>query len=139
MAAELTADSTVVVAALSDWHVMQERCRRHFERIEWLPAHTIAESVAVLSRMPRGLAIPLHTATALVRKLCPTARQLRADRYFLTLSAIGAAGLGGGAVYDAIIGATAREHDATLLTLDHRAQRTYLAVGARFELLETTS
>jgi hypothetical protein len=39
-----------------------------------------------------------------------------------------------GAIYDAISGATSREHEATLLTLDPRAQRTYEAVGATLEL-----
>jgi predicted nucleic acid-binding protein len=62
-------------------------------------------------------------------------RQLRGDRYLLMLGAVASAGLGGGSVYDALIGATAREHDATLATLDRKAQRAYAAVGAAYELL----
>ena len=48
----------------------------------------------------------------------------------LNLIAGAAALLIGGAVYDALIAATAREAGATLLTLDARAVRTYRAVGA---------
>jgi predicted nucleic acid-binding protein len=44
-------------------------------------------------------------------------------------------GLIGGAVFDGLIAATARDAEATLLTLDQRAARTYQAVGAAFELL----
>jgi len=116
MAANLTADASVVVASLSDWHELQTTCRRRLDDVEWLPAQVIAESVSILSRLQH-------------------ARQLRADRYLPVLSAIARAGLGGGAVYDALIGATARDHDATLLSLDRRAQRTYAAVGASFEIV----
>jgi predicted nucleic acid-binding protein len=45
------------------------------------------------------------------------------------------AGLRGGALYDALIAATAREHDATLLSADRRASAAYEAMGARVEYL----
>ena len=41
----------------------------------------------------------------------------------------------GGAVYDALIGATATQAGAVLLTADARAARTYEAVGAEVRLL----
>jgi len=41
-------------------------------------------------------------------------------------------GVTGGAVYDAIVAATAREAGATLLTLDRRAIATYERVGADY-------
>jgi predicted nucleic acid-binding protein len=134
MAAPLTCDTSVVIAGLSEWHPDHAGSRRCLERIDWLPAHVVAESAAVLSRLPHGRSVPLHDAISILRRLADgRIRQLRADRYLPTLTAAAGAGLGGGAVYDAIIGATAREHEATLLTLDQRAQRTYAAVGARFE------
>lgn len=37
----------------------------------------------------------------------------------------------GGATYDALVGMTAREFDAELLTLDERAAVTYRAVGVQ--------
>jgi len=92
--------------------------------------------VSVLSRLPHGHGVSVADAVCVIRRLADgRIRQLRADRYLLTLSAVATAGVTGGAVYDAIVGATAREHEATLLTLDERAQRAYAAVGTRFELL----
>lgn len=64
---------------------------------------------------------------------------------FLTLSAAGyrdvlarlsAAGFGGGAVYDAVVGATAVESHATLVTRDHRAIPVYELIGAEVDLIE---
>jgi predicted nucleic acid-binding protein len=131
----LTCDTSVLVAAVSAWHAHHEPARSRLADVGWIPAHAVAEAVSVLSRLP-GHAVPLVDAVATVRRLADgRVRQLRADRYLLALSAIASAGLGGGAVYDAIVGATAREHDATLLTLDRKAQRTYQAVGASFELI----
>ena len=92
--------------------------------------------MSVLSRLPHGHGVSVADAVCVIRRLADgRIRQLRADRYLLTLSAVATAGVTGGAVYDAIVGATAREHEATLLTLDERAQRAYAAVGTRFELL----
>jgi predicted nucleic acid-binding protein len=136
VAAALTCDTSVVVAGLSDWHADHRSCRSGLLRIDWLAAHVFAESVSVLSRLSHGRAVSVGDAVGLVRQLADgRIRQLRGDRYLLALTALGSAGIGGGAVYDAIMGATAREHDATILTLDRKAQRTYLAVGASFDML----
>lgn len=135
-AAALTCDTSIVIAALSEWHPSNAAARARLAELAWLPAHVLAESVSVLSRLPHGRAVPVSDAVGLVRALAGgRVRQLPGERYLLALGALGTAGFGGAAVYDAIIGATAREHDATLLTLDRLAQRTYAAVGARFEFV----
>ena len=138
MAADLTCDTSVVVAAFSGWHEHHRQARTALLRADWLAAHVVAESVSVLSRLPHGHAIPVADAVSAMRRVVDrTGRgplQLRGDRYLLVLSALGTAGLGGGAVYDAIVGATAREHDSMLLSLDRRAQRTYDAVGATWQV-----
>ena len=46
------------------------------------------------------------------------------------------AGLRGGALYDALIAATACEHGATLLSADRRAREAYEAIGAEVSYLE---
>ena len=46
------------------------------------------------------------------------------------------AGLSGGALYDALIAATAREHGATLLSADRRAREAYEAIGVDVSYLE---
>ena len=48
---------------------------------------------------------------------------------------LAAAGISGGATYDGLIALTALEHDLELLSRDHRAARTYRALGARFQLI----
>ena len=133
----LTCDTSVVVAGLSEWHPDHHLSRPYLTRVAWLPAHVVAESVAVLSRLPHGRAISVSDSVGLLRQLADgRIRGLRADRYLLAFTAVASAGLSGGSVYDAIIGSTAREHEATLLTLDPKAQRTYLAVGAAFQRLD---
>lgn len=47
-----------------------------------------------------------------------------------------AKGLSGGALYDALIAATAREHGATLLSADRRAREAYEAIGAEVSYIE---
>lgn len=44
-------------------------------------------------------------------------------------------GIGGGAIYDALVGATAKHHGMRLLTRDRRARPTYDALGIDYELL----
>jgi len=46
------------------------------------------------------------------------------------------AGLRGGALYDALIAATAREHGATLLSADRRAREAYEAIGVDVSYIE---
>jgi predicted nucleic acid-binding protein len=44
-------------------------------------------------------------------------------------------GITGGAVYDALVGATAIEHGLPLATLDRRALATYRALGVELRLI----
>ncbi|BBZ52193.1 hypothetical protein MHEI_39100 [Mycobacterium heidelbergense] len=41
----------------------------------------------------------------------------------------------GGALYDGLVGAAAREHQLPLVTCDRRAESTYRALGVTYELL----
>jgi predicted nucleic acid-binding protein len=45
-------------------------------------------------------------------------------------------GIAGGAVYDALVAATAAEHGITLATRDRRAAETYRALDIDFELID---
>ncbi len=55
--------------------------------------------------------------------------------HLVLLARLAGEGIRGGAVYDALIGATALHHGATLLTMDRRARTTYDVVGAAYEAL----
>lgn len=58
-----------------------------------------------------------------------------AERHRRLLGLLAEAGIGGGAVYDALVGATASHAGAVLLTFDRRALSIYRLVGAETELL----
>lgn len=51
------------------------------------------------------------------------------------LERIGAIGITGGMVYDALVGEAARQHGRILLTRDARASRTYDLLGVHYELI----
>lgn len=96
----------------------------------------MVESYSVLTRLP-----PPHRAPA------GLVHEFLADRFpdaYLVLSgqrlrdllpSLSTAGISGGATYDALIGLTAREHDAELLTADRRAKVTYDGLEVRNRLI----
>ncbi len=49
------------------------------------------------------------------------------------------AGLAGGALYDGLVGAAARNHKLPLITCDRRAVPTYRLLGVDHELLSSSS
>ena len=57
------------------------------------------------------------------------------EAHDIAREAVADRGITGGAVYDALVAATAMNAKATLLTRDHRAARTYEAVGVRYRLI----
>ncbi|MEY2427106.1 MAG: hypothetical protein QOI61_2678 [Actinomycetota bacterium] len=77
-----------------------------------------------------------RAARVFIKEACaPKLLHLPATAFASLLDRLPQVEVFGGAVYDALIGATAAAAKATLLTLDGRAMRTYEAVGARAELL----
>lgn len=64
-----------------------------------------------------------------IRRTFPTVVWLTNADSNALLARIGAIGLTGGAVYDALVGEAARTHGCTLLTRDLRARRTYELLG----------
>lgn len=63
---------------------------------------------------------------------------LSADGYRELIGEASDRGSAGGSIFDAIVAATARAYDATLLTCDERARPTYEAVGVRFEIVRSS-
>jgi len=129
----VTADTSVVVPALADWHEHHDIARAATTDIDRLPAHVLAESFSVLTRLPHGLSLAPDDATSLLFGAFPgPPLTLHAEAYCTLLQQLGAAGIRGGAVYDGLVAASAAGASAELLTLDARATATYRAVGARF-------
>jgi predicted nucleic acid-binding protein len=132
----IAVDTSVVVAAFAPWHEDHDAAMKSMGRRPHLPAQCGLESYATLTRLPE----PFRAASAVVadylirrfakRWLVPPAESLRGLP--LTLAQVG---ILGGASYDGLVAFTAREHGATLHTLDRRAEVTYRALGVRYELL----
>jgi predicted nucleic acid-binding protein len=131
-------DSSVVIAAVAPWHEAHRPARAALVDIDArLPAHVAFETTSALSRMPEGRRIaPAVVLEALERGF---------ERPWLTIDADGQrdalrraveAGVRGGALYDALIAATAAEHDAEILSADRRALATYRAMGAAARFIE---
>lgn len=129
-------DTSVVVAAFASWHEGHLSAVGALRRRPVLPAHVLLESFSVLTRLPAPhRAAPGIVEAFLSRRFPAEPLALPGEEHRdLVRFAVGA-GLSGGAVYDALIAATAKHAKAELLTRDRRAAAVYEAVGVRFELL----
>jgi hypothetical protein len=130
-------DSSVVVAAFASWHQGHVSAAAALARRPRLPAHVAVESFSVLTRLPPPHRAPAGLVAAFLGSSFPGAPLTLPGSGNLELVRLAAdAGLSGGAIYDALVGAIARHARATLLTRDRRALVAYEVVGARFELLD---
>ena len=131
-------DSSVVIAALSSWHPAHEvswAAMHDDERV--MPAHAAFETAAVLSRMPEGYRTNAAVVLdAIERVFLRPWLTLDGEAARACLAKAVAAGIRGGALYDALIAATAREHGATLLSADRRARGAYEAMGVDVSYVE---
>lgn len=123
-------DTSVVVAGFATWHERHESARRVLDGSPRLVEHCALESYSVLTRLPAPHRAPSDVARDFLaaRFRRPFLRMSAAShrRFVLGLSDHGIAG---GAVYDALIAATAAEAGAELATCDRRAQATYEKYG----------
>lgn len=132
----ITADTSVVIPLISPWHDEHSTVIGPAGPVTRLAGHVLLETVSSVSRLPHGLSTPIASAVDVLESRFPDAPFTldSADlRRLLSLMAV--APIQGGQVYDALIGFTARLAGATLLTLDHRAERTYQAIGVDYELV----
>lgn len=90
----------------------------------------------MLTRLPP----PARRIPAVVARLLattfPETRFLSARAAASLLTDLETAGIAGGAVYDALVGATAKEHRLPLATRDRRALEVYRALDVDVELLD---
>jgi predicted nucleic acid-binding protein len=133
----IAADSSVIVAAFSESATGHEGSVKALRRKPRLPAHSLLESYSTLTRVPPPVRATPRSAWSYIQALLhePPLTLSAADVPKLIEQAV-AGGVIGGAIYDALIGATAKRAGATLLTRDRRAFRTYQAVGADAELVD---
>jgi predicted nucleic acid-binding protein len=100
-----------------------------------LSGHAAFETFSVLTRLP-----PPHRRTptvvaSLLAANFPATRFLSADGAAALLTRLRDGEIAGGAIYDALVGAAAREHAVVLATCDRRALDTYRALEVAVEIL----
>lgn len=134
--AQWCADTSLVVAALSAWHAGHEPSRQVVEdRRPMLPAHVLMESYATLTRVPGHEVEPALALEALRASFPERHPTLPARAHGPLVARLAAAGVGGGRVYDALVGAATKAAGATLISRDRRASAVYELVGCPYELI----
>jgi predicted nucleic acid-binding protein len=133
----ITPDSSVAIAAAASWH---EAHRTAVEALAEddvrLIAHVAFETTAALSRMPEGHRVaPAVVLEWLQRRFPGPWLTLDGEASRAALGAAVGGGIRGGALYDALIGSTARRHGATLISADRRAAPAYRAAGVDVRLI----
>lgn len=135
-AEHLLLDTSVALALVNPDHTehrrVRERCR---SRRLGLAGHARAETYSVLTRWPPPQRLSPTGAARLIRVNFPHSVTLGHEATDRLLDEVAAAGIAGGAVYDALVGAAAAEHGRVLLTTDARAVPTYRALGTAYELI----
>lgn len=101
-----------------------------------LAGHAAFESFSVLTRLPGAARLKPEAASRLLAANFPFTRHLGVPVASTLLPRLLAAGVSGGAVFDALVAAVAVEHGVTLLSRDRRALRTYRELGAQVLLLD---
>ena len=133
---DLLVDTSVAVALVLADHEHHARTTRALQgRRLGLSGHAAFETVSVLTRLPP----PARRTPAAVARLLatnfPQSRYLGAGATLRLFAALGSSKIAGGAVYDALVGATAVAHGLTLATRDERALDTYRVLGVSVELV----
>lgn len=130
-------DSSVVVAAIAPWHVAHRPAHAALSGVDVrLPAHVALETTSALSRMPEGRRMsPALVLQVLEQDFPEPWLALSGSDQRTALRKAVEKGLRGGALYDALIAATAMKHGAKLISADRRAQPTYEAMGVQAEFV----
>lgn len=129
-------DTSAAVAFTVVDHEHHEATFRHLRAHRLgLAGHAAFETFSVLTRLPSPARRSPATVARLLATSFPSSKFLSARAAASLLTDLGAARTAGGAVYDALVGAAAREHGRTLVTRDRRALQTYRALDVEVELL----
>lgn len=100
-----------------------------------LAGHAWFETYSVLTRLPPGLRRSPADALRLLARNFPASGFLGEAEAADLGGDIARLGISGGAVYDALVGAAARQHRLPLVSADTRARPVYEALGVEIELI----
>ena len=129
-------DTSTAIALVDPDHIAHNLVRQALKGCRLgLSGHAEVETFSVLTRLPGAKRMSRKAAARLIQVTFPETRHLSADGSAQLVQTLAGIGVGGGAVYDALVAAAAAEHGLTLVSRDTRAAATYRAVGATTELL----
>lgn len=128
-----TSVAVPLVVADHDHHETTFQALR--DRTLGLAGHAAFETFSVLTRLPPPARRTPATVVRLLANAFPETKYLGADAAASLLARFGPAGIAGGSVYDALVGAVANEYRRTLVTRDRRAMEIYRALDVDVELL----
>lgn len=133
---DLLVDTSVAVAlsVLAHDHHKQTLLALADRRLG-LAGHAAFETFSVLTRLPPPARRTPAAVARVISANFPRMCFLSADAAAALLARLHLAGITGGSVYDALVGATAVEHGLRLATRDRRALETYRALEVSVELL----
>ena len=137
MARPALTDTSVAVALLVADHPGHAATLRAIsQRRLGLAGHAAFETFSVLTRLPAPARRSPEVVGQLLAENFPETRFLTPDRAGALLEDLRRTGLSGGSVYDALVGATAAEHQLRLFTRDRRALETYRVLAVEVELID---
>ncbi|MBI2705588.1 MAG: type II toxin-antitoxin system VapC family toxin [Actinobacteria bacterium] len=133
---DVLVDTSVAVAlVVADHQNHEETLEAIGKRRLGLAGHAAFETFSVLTRLPP----PARRSPAVVAELLaanfPGSRYLSASAAKRLMSRLVRIGIAGGSVYDALVGAAAKEHGLVLATRDRRAIDTYRALDVSIEIV----
>lgn len=130
-------DTSVLVAAFASWHEHHGIAAAALARTDAVVVHCLLETYSVLTRLPAPHRMSSPTVAGYLRLAFGKSAllSLPASEQRSLVARCASLGISGGAVYDALIGATCARAGARLLTLDARARATYSLLGVEHELL----
>lgn len=133
---DLLVDTSAAVALVVEDHMHHAQTQQALGRHRLgLCGHAAFETFSVLTRLP---APARRTPSAVLQVLAgnfPSSEFLSPAAARSLLADLASRGIAGGAVYDALVGAAAVEHDRPLATRDHRALDTYRALNVDVHLI----
>jgi predicted nucleic acid-binding protein len=128
--------SAAVALVLSDHSAHETTWAALAERRLGLAGHAWFETFSVLTRLPGASRRDARTVTELLSVNFPDSRFLDEAGAAALTAQLAQLGVGGGAVYDALVAAAVAHHDLPLVSRDRRALDTYRALGLDVEILD---
>lgn len=135
----ISCDSSVLIAAFARWHEHHKEAADAVSQIDALIDQAVIEAFSVLTRLPPSRRAPAALVATFLRHHFPASvARLPGPPAGDVIRTAAGTGIAGGAVYDLLIGLTAADAGATLLSLDRRARPAYEAAGADHRILRST-